>query len=284
MFWGFDKEGINREVASTLECAALCRDNQCKSLAIPETVLLFTAMLLADGSEEEDETKSFLSCFTKISRKQVGIDRMEILTGIMPSLRYIQKRDKKAFECSKNENRGAIHQGIKLKMAGKPDAFHDPLTYPTDPYGCDYFCKLCNQELSNSYFHCNGCEVILNRDFNICSQCYIEGRYLRKIQTHPTSNKWYADVNHVGDAQKSLKSRACLCKAGLCRNCNEGYCKQCSCKCHKVFLNNFRFIDGTSVELVLEKCEARVSNSDVKYSRETEARLHRRPYKQPCEL
>jgi hypothetical protein len=278
MFWGYDKEGVNREVSSTLECAALCRDNQCKSLAIPETALLVSAMLLADKKESELEKRSFLSYTTATKRKQLCIDPAEILSGIVPSLRYIQKRDKKAVESNTTGKRDDIHRGIRLKLSTKPDAFHDPLTYPTDPYGCDYFCKICNQELSNSYFHCNGCEVILNRDFNICSQCYSEERYLKKIQTHPTSNKWYSDVNHVGDTRNSNKSRGCPCHAGICRLCTDGYCKACSCKCHKVFLNNFRFIDGASVDLVIQKCEAKVSDSEVKYSRETEARLHRHPY------
>jgi hypothetical protein len=278
MFWGFNKEGVNREVSSTLECAALCRDNQCKSLAVPETVLLLTAMSLAEEKEKEENSSTLLSFVAEPKRKQFCIDQAEILSGIMPSLRYIQRRDKIAVESSTMEKLDPIHSGMSLKRADKPDAFHDPMQYPTDPYGSDYFCKICNQELSNSYFHCNGCEVILNRDFNICSQCYSEGRYLARFQTHPTSNKWYSDVNHIGDTQNSLKSRWCPCHAGVCRNCKEGYCKQCSCKCHKVFLNNFRFIDGSSVECVLEKCEARISGSEVKYSRETEARLHRLPF------
>ena len=137
---------------------------------------------------------------------------------------------------------------------------------------------ICNQELSNSYFHCNGCEVVLNRDFNICSQCYSEDRYLTRIQIHPTSNKWYSDVNHVGDTENWNKSRGCPCKAGMCRNCSDSYCKLCSCKCHKVFINQFRYIDQSSFEDVLKKCEAKVAGVEVTYTRETLARLQRKPY------
>ena len=41
-----------------------------------------------------------------------------------------------------------------------------------DPFGDDYFCTLCHQELGNTYMHCSGCEALLAKDFNICVQCH----------------------------------------------------------------------------------------------------------------
>ena len=38
-------------------------------------------------------------------------------------------------------------------------------------YGdCGFVCKLCKEELSNVYMHCDGCEKLLNKDFNICQE------------------------------------------------------------------------------------------------------------------
>jgi hypothetical protein len=279
MFWGADKEGINREVAASVECAALCRDYACKSLAIPETVILRSAMLACAKHVARIENTSMLSFETSgANENSCCPSESDLIAGILPSLRYIQKRDKCAAESANSVNVDGLHKGIKLKKASKPDTHHDPLVYPIDPYGSDYFCMVCNQELSNSYFHCYGCEIILNRDFNICSRCYAEERYLAKIQIHPTSNKWYSDVNHVGNCDKSAMSRSCPCHAGRCRTCSDAYCKACSCNCHKVFTNQFRFIDQEATEKLIKNCEKIAQGSEVKYSRETEARLHRTTY------
>jgi hypothetical protein len=279
MYWGFDKDGINREVASTIECAALCRDNKCKSLAVPETVLLNTAMLLCQGSEGKASSTSMLGFDAlKVEHPSSRPPEATIIAGILPSLRYIMERDKLAVNSVLLDRTDPVYNGVKLTIARKPDTYHDPLVYPTDPYGSDYFCMICNQELSNSYFHCNGCEVILNRDFNICSQCYGEGLYLKKIQIHPTSNKWYSDVNHMGETTRSSLSRSCPCHAGRCRACPDGFCKSCSCNCHKAFINQFRFIDEETTGKMLELCENIAAGLEVQYSRETKDRLHRKPF------
>lgn len=280
MYWGADKEGINREVASTVECAALCRDYSCKSLAIPETVILSSAMLACARLAARIEDSSMLSFeTTKGDTPSCGPSESDLIAGILPSLRYLVKRDKSAAESNISEkNRDNLHKGIKLKKASKPDTFHDPLVYPIDPYGSDYFCMVCNQELSNAYFHCNGCEVILNRDFNICSRCYSEEKFLARIQIHPTSKKWYSDVNHVGNSESFCNPRRCPCHAGMCRTCPDVYCKSCSCQCHKVFTNQFRFIDQEASENLIKNCERIAYGSEVKFSLETEARLFRRSY------
>lgn len=276
MFWGADKEGINREVAATVECAALCRDYSCKSLAIPETVILCSAMLACGRHDARMEDTSMLSFETsKFEIPSCCPSESDLIAGILPSLRYIQKRDRSAAESANSENRDNLHKGVKLKKAKKPDTFHDPAVYPVDPYGSDYFCMVCNQELSNSYFHCNGCEVLLNKDFNICSRCYSEEKFLARIQVHPTSNKWYSDVNHIGNTERTADSRGCPCHAGRCRACPEAYCKCCSCQCHKVFTNQFRFIDQEAADKLIRNCEKIVNGAEVKFSQETEARLHR---------
>jgi hypothetical protein len=279
MYWGADKDGINREVATTLECAALCRDYSCKSLAIPETVVLRRAMLACARYATKFEDTTMLSFKTSnVAKQDFAPSEKDVVAGILPALRYIQQRDKSAAASADAEPQDDLHEGVELKKASKPDTDHDPMSYPIDPYGSDYFCMVCNQELSNSYFHCNGCEVILNRDFNICSKCYSEEKFLARIQVHPTSNKWYTDVNHMGNCVKFSMSRGCPCHAGLCRACPDAFCKACSCRCHKVFTNQFRFIDQDTTDNLISNCERIVNDSEVKFSRETEARLHRRSF------
>lgn len=152
MYWGYDKEGINREVASTIECAALCREYKCKSLAVPETVLLNTAMLLCEGHETKARRKSMLGFKAMdVERPSSCPEESAVIAGILPSLRYIVERDKSVVKSVLLDRRDPIYRGVKLTNARKPDTFHDPLVYPTDPYGSDYFCMICNQELSNSY-------------------------------------------------------------------------------------------------------------------------------------
>lgn len=55
-----------------------------------------------------------------------------------------------------------------------------------DPFGNDFFCFLCHQELANAYMHCNGCEELLQKDFNICLACHSnEDMLLTDVQMHP---------------------------------------------------------------------------------------------------
>ena len=45
--------------------------------------------------------------------------------------------------------------------------------FPIDPFdNAGYSCILCFHELSNTFMHCWGCERLLRKDVNVCSQCY----------------------------------------------------------------------------------------------------------------
>jgi hypothetical protein len=270
MYCGVEEEGTNREVSAILESAALCRDHKCKSLAVPESAILKMASEIS--AENPASRKSFLPFKTQpvdTTLVEYHPDRKELIRGILPSLRYVLGRN-----ASVSMPTGDSH--VKLSPgAEKPDSHENPFYVTVDPYGSDYFCKLCDQELSNTYFHCDGCEQILSKDFNICSQCWNEGAFLRNVRMHPTNQKWQSDVHHIGASKESSKSSACRCHAGPCRNCHSGLCKQCSCHCHKAFTQRFRFYKPSDAAQFLTHCEEFAGHQEVKFSAETEARLNR---------
>jgi hypothetical protein len=105
-------------------------------------------------------------------------DALTVLKGILPSLSMVVSRHKTSVDEAKIaalEN-GARHP--KLSVAERPDAWENPQLFSVDPYGNDFFCKICSYELSNIYFHCDGCEKILSKDFNICSR-YLQNEKLK---------------------------------------------------------------------------------------------------------
>lgn len=240
MFLGHDQDGIERELSSTLDCAALCRKHAtCKSLAIPEACVFRMASTLTTKPEvEESHPKSLRSCFSlQLPVDECRPDRLDVLRGILPSLKMMVERD------------GELK---KIDAAGKPDSHHDPLTYSIDPYGSDYFCRCCSHELSNVYLHCNGCEKFLSKDFNICSECYVGKRYEENIRMHPQNTKMLSDINHLGKATQNIVSKVCLSRQGNCGECKK--CKHCSCRCHHQFTMHFRFRNLNEAEKLLHNC------------------------------
>ena len=201
----------------------------------------------------------------------------EIAAGVLPSIRYLVSR-----ESAKREGFGELEgipgltTGVALQLTDVPDSFHDSQIHPIDPFGNDYFCKTCSHELSNVYFHCDGCEAMLGQDFNICSDCYHEGRFL---ETHRMREfgEMTSNNHHLGATTKSLISRSCNCRQGVCKRCGKGTCKRCSCKCHKQFTRRLRFRTIESGRQLLEDCEAVAAGKEVQFSTETLARLNQTP-------
>lgn len=103
-----------------------------------------------------------------------------VLRGILPALRHVASQQVDAFQKAEASQRP---MDARVSIADRPNSWENPQIYPLDPYGnSDFFCKLCHKELSNVYMHCDGCEKLLSRDFNICVDCHEEGRYKTKIQ------------------------------------------------------------------------------------------------------
>jgi hypothetical protein len=214
LFLGNTNQGINQEVEACLEVTSLNRARKLKSLACPETCLLFLGIeYLAQMKEER------------------GGYPKNVLEGIFPSLQRIIL------------NSQQIYQSIASGPV-KPDQQYE--VCHTNPYGNDFCCGICFKELPNSYLHCNGCEVILGKDYNICGDCYRKKLHLDCFfQINPHNRKKSSAINHV-----AKKTKGCRCgqRKELCVACST--CS-CACDCHKVFTLRHRFMTiEDEVELV----------------------------------
>jgi len=283
MYRGTTAEGVNREMTSMLECASLNRRHLTQSLAIPETCVLQTAQIFTALLKSQNRQPSFLPTRSSLlaSSHLTPQKLLTTLMGLLPSLLHIVRRHKAAQEMAhcaavdKTSAMSIIARRSKVFVAKCPDTWENPQIFTVDPHGNDFFCKICNEELSNVYLHCNGCEVLLNKDFNICITCHAERLYARNIAMHPLNNKRHATINHTGDFQHFRQAR-CPCKNGpSCKAC--GYCCGCSCTCHQSFTLRQRFMTiGREYEL-LKDVQQLVKNHPgcckLPYIKETRLRL-----------
>ena len=144
--------------------------------------------------------------------------------------------------------------------------------YTSLSYGAgDFFCKFCSEELSNVYMHCDGCEKLLDKDFNICSTCHQAGAYKISYQMHPFNAKPHSILNHTG-CKTFLRRARCPCKNGKeCQYCT--YCTGCSCRCHQHFTLHYRFMGPENELEILKKAQSIVGSDEVPQAAETKARL-----------
>jgi hypothetical protein len=266
MFSGITAEGINREAATTLECTSLCRDNKCKSLAIPETAMLRLASQLPTATETNPQSRQepmFRNAVT--AETDFRPNWIDIARGILPSLRHIVTRERAAESC-----RTSKRQLSNGKIA--PDSVHDSSRASIDPFGNDYFCKLCDHELSNTYFHCEGCETLLSQDFNICSLCFSERKFLvNKVMHDCCKSELHPNKHHVGQPSSYCDCDSSGMVCDTCENCMT--C--CCCVCHTTFSKRFRFFSAQDLNDILQRTEELVGGNEIEYARETELRLDR---------
>lgn len=138
-----------------------------------------------------------------------------------------------------------------------------------DPYGAiDFMCKFCSDELSNVYMHCDGCEKLLQKDFNICPSCYENERYKNFHGMHPTFyEKELSTFNHTGDmAKRSRTSSTNKTKCIKCDHCS-------SCICHQKFTLNYRFMTKMDECELLKNAKDAVGMDMIPDSLETKVRL-----------
>ena len=304
---GFTSEGINREVSSMMECAALNRERGAQSLAIPETSLLFTAKFFFARANEAFKVTNvdfmlpwngYQNASSLRFLPPLSLEPVSVLRGILPSLSHLVARHKAAVENAKQSAAGGENH-LRFSPPLYPDCWENPRQFSIDPYGNDFFCRLCQEELANVYMHCYGCEEILNKDFNICigyvndyvavffsnskltpkcllltfflRSCHAESRFKKKIQMHPLNNKNHSTINHTGHYTLNRQSR-CPCKNGpVCKGC--GFCAGCSCKCHQSFILRFRFMHLAAEETLLHSIEKVVGSDEIKFAQETSKRL-----------
>ena len=247
MFKGISLQGINRKVSSILECTKLNRQNNVSTLAIPETYLI----KMAKAFPAEHRIQMRRNVHQEIQNQICTPKPFDVLKGILPSLRYLVYHHVDAvIKAYQNNEKGSNSQ--RISIGSKPNAWDNPKLFTQDPYGnSDYFCKLCNQELSNIYMHCDGCQLILSKDFNICISCHDENRYKIYHQMHPLNNTKHPSINHTGHFTTMYKSR-CPCRKGsVCKDC--GFCTGCSCTCHQCFTLHHRFMNVEDEISLLKK-------------------------------
>lgn len=274
MFKGVTSEGINREVSSILECSRLNRQHELQSLAIPETALLFLAKENIAKYLIESKTSTTHANSSPFVRDKFIPDSKTVIRGILPSLEYVVTRHRSAVEFSEHweQKTKNVKDSWCVLIDSKPNTWQDPLKFPLDPYGAgDFYCKICSEELSNVYMHCDGCEKLLNKDFNICSGCHMVGRYQIFHQMHPFNNKAQSILNHTGNKTQLRRSR-CPCKNGKeCIYCS--YCTGCSCRCHQRFTVHYRFMKQENELELLQKAESIVGSHTIPQKDETRSRL-----------
>jgi hypothetical protein len=239
-------------------------------------------MLPAPGRDYKNKALLTASKDTQNSAGEYWPPRKDIARGILPSIRHIFKRE---HSLDKSSTRHAANEeGVSVFSIPTPDSHANPFSHPIDPHGNDFFCKICLQELSNTYFHCEGCEELLQKSFDICSQCFAGLDFLvsQSMSGDDSGLHWVSDFHHVGDTMGHLESNECGCHAGPCLSCplpvEDGaepkyLCKMCSCNCHKKFSRRHRFYRDQDFDKIVLRCEALVDDEEVPLALETEARL-----------
>ena len=164
---GNSVESIKREVSCMMECAAINRDRSLQSLGIPEISLIHAAKAFLALTKKVDRTSDILFLRPRNIKSltcAVTPDPKKVLRGILPSLSELVVRHK--ADIAKVKKKLGDDRMISRNVI--PDSWENPRLCSIDPYGNDFLCVLCRVEVSNPYMHCNGCEELLKKDFNIC--------------------------------------------------------------------------------------------------------------------
>lgn len=199
MYRGCTDRGINREVLTVIEASILNRKRGRQSLAIPELSLLKMGQAHAPAysSLKLGGIISNLRCHPVGGADD---ENKTICRGILPALRYVIQDHLATMGSVSHEKSQSMERGERVSLAERPNANENPAVFAVDPYGnSDFLCKLCSKELSNVYFHCDGCEKLLSKDFNICQQCHTGKKFAKLIYMHPCNKKRRAVVNHTGE-------------------------------------------------------------------------------------
>lgn len=266
MYRGYTTVGMNDELEGALLCAKLNQEHAKLSLAITETSILHSALVMVSQfeqarSEDKPEGENIIPlafCTSPLVRTVPS--PIVILKGIQPSLqRMVEGHEEALANVERCRIRSVAQQ---ITILSTPNAYQNPhIAGSVDAYGDGYFCKLCNHELSNTYMQCDGCEELLHEDFNICTDCYSQEKYKIFHQMHRDNNERDCFVNHTGDMSTATIVPPCECsKIARCEKCL--HCSGCKCTCHSSFTLNFRFMSiGEEKDLVYRVNTAIVQSS-----------------------
>lgn len=163
MFMGHTQKGIRSEIKCTMDCEALAFKNSARSLATPELCVI-------EMAKEELARLQSLSASERFSSSS-----LMILKSILPFVLHSIKKQIDGIN---------KFTGMGTKISSVPDAQQKDST--VDAFGNDYYCRICQRELCNIYFHCEGCEHLLGKDFNVCPECHEDPSKLNvNVQMHP---------------------------------------------------------------------------------------------------
>jgi len=241
MYRGYTAEGVEQEVNGTYDCSRLCRDKGQQSLAIPATCIVQAcrqwSALALPGSSLAPRDERLLRV-------------KDLAAGMAPVCRQIWTKEQEYNELLTPSVRKKLNIPGKLREA-PPDAVQNPMSYSIDPHGNDYYCGICRMELPNTYFHCQGCEELLNKDYNVCGDCYRHGKHL---VVGPGTGRRISSQLHTAQPGKLQKGRGCSCHEGICDACK--LCRRCSCACHYHFVLARRWAETLNVEKIEETARA----------------------------
>lgn len=223
---------------SELDSARLCADICCKrdpplmSLASMETAILMLAAELTCADTP------VLSKIVGWSPQTFKPDIVTIAKAILPFLETVCKRELKQIPHPKKTG---INEEVKPDTNGLSGLHLNEI----DPFSNeDFNCKICLRELCNKYYKCQGCWLILAKDYNICADCYHDNKYIRDNNSASDTDEHFA--------REIARSCKCLPSKNKCRECKK--CQRHTCMCHNEFLLHYRFYTKQDLHNILENC------------------------------
>jgi hypothetical protein len=244
LFLGHSSKGIEEEMSVSLEAARINSTKGLHSLSVAEVCLIYLAIEYLSQYEaviNNVERTSFIFDQLKNAAEfehDPALKRARALTvlkGILPSFSKMVKSHHNVLQQLENSE---YHYSI----CQQPIANEYRQSVPTNPFGNDYFCKVCHIELSNIYMHCDGCEDILCKDYNICTSCFTKGQHMGFYDMNATQseNKWSCFHHIVGSGSSQCDCEKAAQQISHCQLCS--LCCACSCTCHQLFTLHYRFL------------------------------------------
>lgn len=267
---GLSEQGINREVAASIECADLARKHKDKPLGKPRQAVIKLASLIPPYWKDDSvrERKRMLTTDDEALRELPSWET--IARGILPSLRYILREFESGQQSGKKEDGKIL-----------PDIYPNQKNYRgfVDPYASWFHCESCHCELANLYYSCDGCENLLRREYNLCLVCYknderdpraVYGGFDDDVETNQIN--WTPKKHHVPlDKKPGKVIRKCDSK-----RCRQGSmtCNNCALVWHTEFTQHQRFYNKEKLDEILQNCTEMANGGEVAFSVETEERLN----------
>merc|ERR1712166_1385058 len=194
-------------------------DGTLKEVAEPENINESTNSAAQQSVETSMEAGCLAFTANKPNLQAIKAQSQGVLKGYAKCLEFLNKAQPSqsvAIKCSPD----SIDTWVGLELQS------------IDPYLVEGFeCKLCKTELSQRYAHCRGCEILLQKDWNICLSCMSTKQHLAAPAPGSISSRSHAPVrlsehNQQRDRVKCEECRKCVC---------------CQCTCHQEFKVRYRF-------------------------------------------